>query len=192
MRRPRLGSGCVRHKSAIFLSKALRLDKRRLTQSEGVAEDGLIARQRPGSGQFPGIVALKCVSKACHSFWCKLRRQTRAALALALCGVGGVALRQGRWHSDSAWRRRAAGTLASGSPILLANQTAPANATNGCRSAIVGKAKAKFEGQSKPLAKTRSRRLSGTRASARISFSLSLFMRPPVQEHNSGAMQSGV
>ena len=41
VRRPRLGSGCVRHRSAIFLSKALRFDC--LAQSQGIAKNGLDA-----------------------------------------------------------------------------------------------------------------------------------------------------
>ena len=56
--------------------------------------------------------------------------------------------------------------------MLLAVQKSLAETMKGCRSAMVGKAKAKFDGQSKLLAKTRCR-VSGTLASRRTSWSLS-------------------
>ena len=60
--------------------------------------------------------------------------------------------------------------------MLLAVQKSLAETMKGCKSAMLGKAKAKSEGQSKPLAKTRSCRPSGTLASVRTSCSLSRSM----------------
>ena len=60
--------------------------------------------------------------------------------------------------------------------MLLAVQKSLAETMKGCRSAMVGKAKAKSDGQSKPFAKTRSCRPSQTLASIRTSWSLSRSM----------------
>ena len=60
--------------------------------------------------------------------------------------------------------------------MLLAVQKSLAETMKGCKSAMLGKAKAKSDGQSKPLAKTRSRRPSGTMASVRTSCSRSRSM----------------
>ena len=81
-------------------------------------------------------------------------------------GIGGrfgrLRARLSRWHSARAFLRRAAATLDSGCSMLLAVQKSLAETMKGCNSAMVGKAKAKSDGQSKPLAKTRSCRPSGT------------------------------
>ena len=84
-------------------------------------------------------------------------------------GSEGSERRLSRWHSARAFLRRAAATLDSGSSMLLALavQKSLAATMKGCKSAMLGKAKAKSDGQSKCLAKTRSRRPSGTLASVR-------------------------
>ena len=91
-------------------------------------------------------------------------------------GLGGSERRLSRWHSARAFPRRAAATLDSAFCMLLAVQKSLAETMKGCKSAMLGKAKAKSDGQSKPLAKTRSCRPSGTRASVRTSCSRSRSM----------------
>ena len=57
-------------------------------------------------------------------------------------GSGGSERRLSRWHSARAFLRRAAATLDSGSSMLLAVQKSLAETMKGCKSAMLGKAKA--------------------------------------------------